>query len=89
MQLVKADSNHIPIIIKLANAIWWQHYPEIIGEEQVAFMLDTMYSESVLSAQMQERNHQFFLVNDKTEPIGFISVALNEALELFVNNFIF
>jgi diamine N-acetyltransferase len=87
MQLVKADSQDIPIIIQLANEIWWQHYPEIIGEGQVAFMLDTMYSESALSTQMQEKNHQFFLVNDGTETIGFISVAENETLELFINKF--
>ncbi len=87
MELVKAESLHIPIIMQLAKEIWWQHYPEIIGEEQVAFMLDTMYAESALSAQMLEKNHQFFLVNDAANTIGFISVAENEGLELFINKF--
>jgi diamine N-acetyltransferase len=85
--LEKINSESIPIIIDLANTIWWQHYPEIIGELQVEFMLATMYTEAALRLQMERKGHAFFLIKTKGKAVGFISIAETNAHELFINKF--
>jgi diamine N-acetyltransferase len=87
MELQKANISDIPVIILLAKEIWWEHYPSIIGEEQVNFMLDLMYSAEALEKQMQEKGHQFFLIKENEKAIGFASVAEPEIDELFINKF--
>jgi diamine N-acetyltransferase len=87
MELQKAQMSDIPTIISLAEEIWWQHYPSIIGEVQVKFMLDLMYSSEALKNQMQEKGHQFFLITEGENPFGFVSVAEPKLDELFINKF--
>jgi diamine N-acetyltransferase len=87
MELQKAQISDVPVIISLAEEIWWKHYPSIIGEEQVKFMLDLMYSSEALEKQMQENGHQFFLIKEGENAIGFASVAEPEKDELFINKF--
>ena len=38
MQFIQASYQEIDKIIELAQKIWRDHYPSIIGEEQVEFM---------------------------------------------------
>ncbi len=46
---VEAD---IPLIIDLAQRIWRASYPGIISAEQIAFMLNSMYSEKEIRHQL-------------------------------------
>jgi hypothetical protein len=47
-QIVQANSNDISEIQRLAERIWREHFPEIIGLEQVEYMLPMMYGDEVL-----------------------------------------
>jgi diamine N-acetyltransferase len=87
MELQKASISDIPLIISLAEEIWWKHYPSIIGEEQVKFMMNLMYSHESLNEQIEEKAHQFFLIKSDGNAIGFVSVAESDPDELFINKF--
>src|SRR5688572_17001811 len=81
VQLIKANTGHVPIIAKLAHSIWNQHYPAIISQEQINYMLDLMYSDKSLIEQMTAKGHDFYLIEQNGKTIGFISVSKIKEIE--------
>ena len=77
LRLRRAYEKDIPLIRDLTMKIWPQAYSTILSATQIDYMLDMMYSESSLQKQMKE-NHEFIIVNDGTEPVGFASFSLQE-----------
>ena len=69
----------IPMIRQLAFAIWPHTYSHIISKEQIAYMLDMMYSSDSLQKQMNEDDCTFIIVLDNQEPIAFASYAPHAA----------
>jgi ribosomal protein S18 acetylase RimI-like enzyme len=68
-----SDCQHISI---LANAAWWAHYPSILSDAQIAFMLQEMYAVDKLSHQMEVLGHKFLVMVDANETLeGFASVS--------------
>src|ERR1700722_7556001 len=68
-----ADDNDINAIGFLAQQIWPDTYGEILSTEQLNYMLDLFYNPDALSRQMQEDKHQFIIVEQGEEAIGFAS----------------
>lgn len=66
----QAETSHIPLIRKLALQIWPATYSHILSPEQIDYMLDMMYSESSLDAQMK-KGSQFLIVYAENDPAGF------------------
>jgi len=87
LSLVSATVNDIPALTALARRIWNQHYPAIISQAQIDYMLEKMYSANSLKEQMQEKKHQFFFIENKGKRVGFISVNLEEKQTWFLNKF--
>lgn len=77
MLITQVNSDDLKEIQLMAQVIWNQHYPEIIGQEQVNYMLDRMYDLVSLRKQ-QEDGHVFFKVTKSSENMGFISVVAQE-----------
>jgi diamine N-acetyltransferase len=77
MLITQVNSDDLKVIQSMAQVIWNQHYPEIIGQEQVDYMLDRMYDLASLRKQ-QENGHIFFKVAKSSENMGFISVVAQE-----------
>lgn len=75
LQLLKARSEDIPEIARLAHIVWHQHYPDIISMDQIAYMLDMMYSDKSLNEQMNIKGHVFYLIRQNNTNIGFIAVS--------------
>lgn len=87
LKLIPVTEKDISLVSDLADTIWNQHYPPIIGQEQVDYMLNLMYSRQSLLQQMKEKGHLFFAVNFKDHNIGFISVDKQEDKSWFLNKF--
>lgn len=83
----RAELSDIPTIAKLAEKIWYEYYPAIISRRQIAFMLEKMYHVESLQKQMQEQQHQFYLIFLNEEAIGFISIHEQKKDEWFLNKF--
>jgi GNAT superfamily N-acetyltransferase len=57
----------------LAQQIWPDTYRDILSPEQMQHMMNLFYSPASLRAQMVEEHHQFLIVEQEEEAIGFAS----------------
>lgn len=64
----------IPFIQQIADKTWPSSYEALLGKEQVEYMLDKLYSTSVLEDQMKKQNY-FFLALKNYKPVGFCSFS--------------
>jgi RsiW-degrading membrane proteinase PrsW (M82 family)/ribosomal protein S18 acetylase RimI-like enzyme len=77
LNLRRAYPRDIPLIRDLSLKVWPQTYSSILTTEQIDYMLAMMYSEHSLLNQMKQQ-HEFIIVNDGQEPVGFASFSLAE-----------
>ena len=77
LSIRRAMLKDIPLIRELSQKIWPETYGSIISSEQLEYMLELMYSEVALKKQMDEQ-HEFIIVSDGAEPIGFASFSMVE-----------
>jgi len=66
--------SQIAIVEKLAREIWTEHYPPIIGKDQVRYMLDKFQSKDVISAQIKDEGFRYFLIEEEGGYIGYLGV---------------
>ncbi len=68
----------VPLIAELARKIWHSHYPGIISERQIEYMLDLMYDPVKLLAEIQEQKIVYRLLYDGEQPIGYSAAGPGE-----------
>lgn len=66
-------------VVVLAELIWREHYPAIIGEEQVDFMLAKFQSPESIREQMGE-GFEYYLVSPDGEDAGYFAVRMEGAV---------
>jgi len=84
LQLVAATEENISSIQALAQVIWNDHYPEIIGQEQVDYMLNRFYSRGAMVEQMRG-GQQFYQVFLNGLAVGFAAVEKRGEGSYFLN----
>jgi ribosomal protein S18 acetylase RimI-like enzyme len=85
--LKNASENDAEIVSDLANIIWHAHYTLIIGEQQVKYMLEKMYSINTLKNNIKLGPQEFHLIFNNEIPVGFISFEKKSFSEGFLNKF--
>lgn len=70
----KAFIADIPTIRELAIVIFPHTYREILSPEQIAYMMEWMYSEQSLQQQMSEEGHIYYIAQQDGIPIGYLSI---------------
>ena len=73
--LVKIDSSQFDTLFGLAKEIWNMHYVPIVGQGQVDYMLNSIYSPAGLEKQTQEGQSFYFIKNQGTI-IGFLGLSM-------------
>jgi len=83
-RIIKTDEE-IEELSVLARKIWNIHYPPIIGQDQVNYMLELMYTKESLKKQIFEDENVFTgaFINDKIA--GFISVSSKDGKNFFLH----
>ncbi len=81
MEIRKASLNDVKSIQNIAYATWPSAYGDILSSEQIKYMLDMMYSEQVLSEQIQ-KTQTFLIIKDGQDDLAFVSFEHNYAGEL-------
>jgi diamine N-acetyltransferase len=84
--LKPATQKDFTTIETLARTIWHKHYIPIVGETQVNYMLDKLYSEEGLQKQCNEGQNFYLIINDEKET-GFISVSSTDNKNLMLHKF--
>jgi GNAT superfamily N-acetyltransferase len=71
VQILAAGEEHLPALAELAGVIWRQHYPGIISEAQIEYMLEQMYSLATLREDFRSKGIRFerLLLGDRF--VGF------------------
>ncbi len=87
ISLRRATEADIPLIRQLADRIWWDHYPSIISEAQIAYMLELMYSDAALRRQMDEEEQEIWLPVKNGQPLGFLAVSRKGEGNYFLHKF--
>jgi GNAT superfamily N-acetyltransferase len=82
----KAAHGDIPLIRTLAARIWWEHYPDIISDQQITYMLDMMYSEESIAQQMVE-GQDYTLIYADADPVGYYAVSEKSLGYFFLHKF--
>jgi ribosomal protein S18 acetylase RimI-like enzyme len=75
IQLRRATEADLSIIQDLARITWQPTYVPIIGQEQVDYMLKTMYNPGVLLGQLGE-GHIFLIASTGMKDIGFAAYSI-------------
>lgn len=78
-EIKKAGINDIDLIRRLAHAIWPDAYGAILPPEQLAYMLDLIYSKQALIKQVEQLHQQFIIVYENNEAVGFASYSPKHA----------
>jgi GNAT superfamily N-acetyltransferase len=78
-----ATVNDIPVIQELTEKIWRPTYQPILTPEQIEYMIDMMYSTSALTKQIMELQHQFLILQDDNNPIGFAAYSTTDIPGIF------
>ena len=73
ISIKKAGIDDIEIIRALAQQTWPEAYGNILGKQQLDYMLELFYHAVALQKQMEEMNHQFILIYTSGKPAGFAS----------------
>ncbi len=69
-----ASFEDIPFIRDIAAKTWPVAYGSILSKDQLAYMLEMMYSQQALEQQMKDR-HYFFLALLNYEAVGFCAFS--------------
>src|SRR5688572_19023425 len=88
VELIPVQESQLEEVAGMARIIWNDHYPEIVGQAQVDYMLDKIYSHESMLSQVRAEGHKFYFVSVDGKTEGFISVKYDAAEnELFLNKF--
>ncbi|MBK8554528.1 MAG: GNAT family N-acetyltransferase [Lewinellaceae bacterium] len=86
MDIRLASEQDIPLLHELAHRIWWDHYPAIISEAQIRYMLDMNYSPENLRTQMAQ-GQEFWLLETTDKAFGFIGISAEAPGQYFLHKF--
>ncbi len=87
LKLLKVlNETEINTVAQLAHRIWNNYYPEIIGQEQVNYMLQKFYDIEALEQQIKS-GQSFYLIENQHNTIGFVSVSKKEEGLMFIHKF--
>lgn len=75
-KIIDAKEEHYPVIQSLAHKTWPHTFGKILTKEQIAYMLEWMYSIPSIGEQIAKGHHYILLQNDD-EFIGYASYEFN------------
>ena len=73
-----STSKEIDEVVKIAREIWREHYPPIIGIEQVEYMLENFHSKHAITVEITRDNYAYYLIKNNYEIVGYIGIQLKQ-----------
>ncbi len=84
---VRTDED-IQQVADLATVIWHEHFPPIIGEDQVDYMVEKFQSYPAISAQIKDDGYEYYKICDENGAmVGYIGVCQEGDDSLFLSKF--
>ena len=76
--------DELKIVENLAKEIWEEYYPEIIGMEQVEYMVKKFQAFKPMKKEIEEEGYCYFLIYVDFVPVGYCSI-MNEIESVFLS----
>jgi ribosomal protein S18 acetylase RimI-like enzyme len=73
VEFTRAEPAEIPVIQEISRTIWNLHYPSVISQEQIDYMLSKMYSDDTLLTEMCDEDVEYYLVKDEGKVVGYVA----------------
>ncbi len=89
IEIKPAQISDLTTIHNLAHEIWPGAYLEILGQKQLDYMLEKIYSLPSLEHQFAILKHQFIILVEDETPIGFASYSPHEGAPVYHLNKIY
>lgn len=77
--LRRAKAQEMPIVEDLARRIWPDTYGEYISKEQIHYMLNLMYNQGELLAQL-EKGYIFLMAAEEDKDVGFACYSITDTV---------
>lgn len=77
LQIRETTAEDISLIQQLAAVVWPHTFAQLLSPEQIAYMMDMMYSTTALQQQMTEQNHHYLLAHEGGQYLGYVSYEHN------------
>jgi diamine N-acetyltransferase len=74
---IAKTAEHFAHIQAIANKTWPVTFGDILSPEQIAYMLDMMYSTASLESQVTDKQHVFLIIKEFDNYLGYLSYELN------------
>lgn len=65
-----------PVLKSLVDRVWPVTFKDILSAEQIAYMMEFMYSTASLKKQV-ETGSRFYMLYDANEPVGYLALIPN------------
>jgi ribosomal protein S18 acetylase RimI-like enzyme len=78
------DNESIALLESLSHTIWNEHYPDIISQEQIDYMLNKYHSFESFSRQI-DVGYRYLLVQFENDTIGYCCYKLEDDETIFLN----
>lgn len=69
------DENQVNTVAQVAQEIWHQHYGDLLGKDQVDYMVDRFQSAPAISRQLREEGYRYYLVLVDGKPNGYVGLV--------------
>jgi len=77
IQITTATHQDYSLIQQIAHQTWPHTFGTILSPEQIAYMLEMMYSIPALTEQIEEKGYTFLLAKEEDIYLGFAAYELN------------
>ena len=68
----------IETVAELAKRIWSEHYAELLGPDQIAYMVEKFQSADAIRSQLEHDGYQYFLFQYGGKNAGYLAIQFQE-----------
>lgn len=73
LKIGKVNAENLSEVIHLAELIWWDHFPGIISNDQIEYMLSRGYNQDTINRELESGTIYWVTLLNSDELIGFAS----------------
>ena len=82
------NPDHVTKVVDLADNIWRECYKNILSDEQIEYMVDRYQSDNIVTKKMINEGYEYYLINNGSSVIGFVSFLKDKDALLLSNLYI-
>ncbi len=86
IRIGEVTTENLTEVIQLAELVWWNHYPGIISNEQIEYMLSRGYNKETITHELEGGTIHWVTMHNEDELIGFASygpISDGEEMQLY------